>query len=222
MFIPRLTECAWPYLGVSLILIHVLAWSWHLKFQTLTIENLVIIESGWCSVKSYSFASICFIVRRSSLSCPFLWFSYIRDNTAWPNSSWIIGDVHGWTRFILVMVMTACRSCSFLLLCFKNPNLWVLSIYLREPISSGLEKYTLCVRSIIQIIVIDNSWSSLSGLIILLQVIKFLIWLVMVVTHCVILLYLKHTTKESILGWAKCTILNSISLSKSSIAWEFQ
>jgi len=203
-------------------LIYVLTWSWHLKLQTLTIEHLVIIEPGRCSVESYSFTSICFIVRCSRLSCPLLWLSYIRNHTAWTNSCWIIGHVHGWTRF--VMVMTSCWLRPFLLLCFEYPNVWVLCIYLRESISSGFEIYTLCIRSLIQvtIIIVVNSWNSLSRFIILLQVIKFLVGLIIVVTHCIILFYLKHATKKSILGRTKRTILNSISLSKCSITWKFQ
>ena len=182
MLVSRLTECSWSLLWILYILINVLAWSWYLKLKTLPIEYLIVVESWRCSIKSNSFSSVCLIVWGSGLSSPFLGLSYIGNYTTWTYSSRIISDIHSWAWFV-----TACWLSSLLFLCFKDSNMRILSIYFWESISGRFKEHTLCIRSII----IDYSGASLPGLIILLQIIEFLFWTILIISHCIILLYFK-------------------------------
>lgn len=107
-----LLECTWTHLifgsesifwlacvsNITSLALWVLSRSWHIELQTLTIENLIIIESWWCLVKANVLAGEHLVVRSSTFRGPlssivfeivlafFIRFNYVLDTL----KQWII------------------------------------------------------------------------------------------------------------------------------------
>ena len=73
MLVPRLTEGPWSAHAVSscnLQLIIILSWPWHLKFEALSVEDLIRVETRRGAVKTNLLAREGFIVSGSHLLSP--------------------------------------------------------------------------------------------------------------------------------------------------------
>lgn len=125
VLVSRLTEGLW---SVD-VLVRVLAWAWHVEFQRLAVEHLVIVESGRDVVERNFLASEGLVIFGSVLFGPLLIILQIRDN---------IFIAYDWVQaredmiFAMVVGSNSLYSVSFLI---NHLDSWVIVHVLFESVS---------------------------------------------------------------------------------------
>ena len=121
MFVARLIHCPGS-LGILLSFNSILVetWAWYLKFQTLAIEDLVVVEAGRGCVETNTFASNRLIVTRPR--------AMLSPNVLVFDACDLVFDSKDGLLVINVLAMfTLCNNLGALAsIAFKNTDAWVL------------------------------------------------------------------------------------------------